>query len=519
MSDLAKVKRNIQRMIDQNAPEADIDAYVASEGTTPEELRGEAQAQAAAPSQPSGGGFDQFQQMLQAGQIEQPTFDLGRNFQALDDVVRTTANGATFGMADRLAGYMNNTGTEAERERSEGAKERLGPVMAPVAEIGGSMLPVAKLMQVGATATRLPGALRAAGGAIDGAVFGGAQAVGYGNDIQEGATAGALFGAGGQLISKGLGKGLEYFKKPVSTSKELKDISTAAFKEADDAGVVFTPNLVNKVLNKVRGEFAAKGFHPENEPGAWVAFKELERLSQGGNVNLTGIKTAREVASGGYRPQNEKNNMLIGKVINILDDAVQNPGADDVLMGDAAKGSAALKKARDYWARKSKMEMVDKLLAKAETRAGSTGSGGNAENASRQNLRKILDSDKAGRGFSGDEKKAVEKAVMGSKTQNAIRLAGKLSPQGSGLMAALLLGGTAAAPQIAIPVAAAGMVSKKLSEALTKASAKEVKDLIAVGGSRANLPQKLSAAQKSLLEAMAKALAITGTTNAMQQQN
>lgn len=39
MADLSKVKRNIQRMIDQNAPEADIDAYVASEGTTPEELR------------------------------------------------------------------------------------------------------------------------------------------------------------------------------------------------------------------------------------------------------------------------------------------------------------------------------------------------------------------------------------------------------------------------------------------------------------------------------------------------
>lgn len=38
--DLAKVKRNIQRMIDQNAPESDIDAYVASEGTTPEQLRG-----------------------------------------------------------------------------------------------------------------------------------------------------------------------------------------------------------------------------------------------------------------------------------------------------------------------------------------------------------------------------------------------------------------------------------------------------------------------------------------------
>jgi|GEM_PF-4547846 len=37
--DFAKIKRNVQRMIDQNAPEADIDAYVASEGVTAEQLR------------------------------------------------------------------------------------------------------------------------------------------------------------------------------------------------------------------------------------------------------------------------------------------------------------------------------------------------------------------------------------------------------------------------------------------------------------------------------------------------
>lgn len=46
MADTAKVKRNIQKMIDLGAPEADIDAYVAEEGLTPEALRA---APAAAP--------------------------------------------------------------------------------------------------------------------------------------------------------------------------------------------------------------------------------------------------------------------------------------------------------------------------------------------------------------------------------------------------------------------------------------------------------------------------------------
>jgi hypothetical protein len=39
MADIFKVKRNIQRMIDQQAPEADIDAYVASEGVSLDELQ------------------------------------------------------------------------------------------------------------------------------------------------------------------------------------------------------------------------------------------------------------------------------------------------------------------------------------------------------------------------------------------------------------------------------------------------------------------------------------------------
>lgn len=48
--DFAKIKRNIQRMIDQGAPESEIDQYVASEGVTAEQLR--ARTTDAATSQP-----------------------------------------------------------------------------------------------------------------------------------------------------------------------------------------------------------------------------------------------------------------------------------------------------------------------------------------------------------------------------------------------------------------------------------------------------------------------------------
>jgi hypothetical protein len=40
MSDVALVKRNIGKMIDQGAPQEDIDAYLASEGVSTEQLKG-----------------------------------------------------------------------------------------------------------------------------------------------------------------------------------------------------------------------------------------------------------------------------------------------------------------------------------------------------------------------------------------------------------------------------------------------------------------------------------------------
>jgi hypothetical protein len=50
MRDVNLVKENISRMIGLNAPESDIDQYVASEGYTPEMLQGGQQPQA--PAQP-----------------------------------------------------------------------------------------------------------------------------------------------------------------------------------------------------------------------------------------------------------------------------------------------------------------------------------------------------------------------------------------------------------------------------------------------------------------------------------
>ena len=83
MADLDKVKRNISKMIDQNAPESDIDAYVASEGTSPDQLRAASSSTASETPLPQMvNRADKGDPGLDAGQVGLGTYasDMGSQF-------------------------------------------------------------------------------------------------------------------------------------------------------------------------------------------------------------------------------------------------------------------------------------------------------------------------------------------------------------------------------------------------------------------------------------------------------
>ena len=430
----------------------------------------------------------------------------GKAAQAADDTVRFLANGMTLGYADKFAGYMNGEGTDAERAKTEQAHQRAG-LAGTAAEVVGTMLPAGALAKSALSASRyvpqtwgLLGRTAAAG--ADGAMLGAAQATGYDQDIGTGAAVGALGGAGGSLLGEGIGAGLNkvagmFNPKPQTLSvDQLKAAGSNAYKQAKDAGVVFKPEAVDRLRQSVYNDMAEFGYHPTNQPGAAVAYGELERLAQGGNVGLDGLESLRRMAGGGFNATNPSNNKLLGQMIDKIDEFAANAKPDDLVMGDAGAANAALTQGRDYWSRFRKLEKVQELIARAERRAGSTGSGGNVENATRQELRKILDNKKLMRGFTPDEIQAITDAVMGTPAQNALRLVGKLSPQGNGLMAALGLGGAAAMPQVAIPAMVLGAGAKKASEAMTRSNANTVEQLIAAGGNRTSLLGQPNALQQ-----------------------
>lgn len=340
---------------------------------------------------------------------------------------------------------------------------------------------------------------------IEGAGYGAANAFANDQDITEGAMYGAAGGAGGNLISEAatslLSKAAGAFnKKPSIPGKdELIALKDAAYDVADRSGVVFTPNAVDRVGRKVVSDLTDIGFDPALQPGAAAALKRIRELG-GQNVTLKGLDTIRKIASNGYIPGNQSNNLAISKIIEAIDDVTTKPGAKDILMGDKG-GLKALQEARKYASRVAKLEKVERAVQLAELRAGSTGSGGNVDNATRQNLRRLLEKP---RGFTADEQAALTNVVKGTGGQNMLRLAGKLSPSGNGLMAALGIGGTMVNPAIGA-LSLGGMGAKAAADRMTQSNVKALTDIIAAGGSKSatqaakNTVQKLAESKRDAI--------------------
>lgn len=442
--------------------------------------------------------------------------------QAADDMVRLAAKGLTFGYADKLAGFLGGEGTEAERAKTAAAAERAGSA-GTVAEIGGAVTTPMGLAGRGLTLAGRAGtgAMTGAKGlaartglmGLEGAGYGALTAAGHDQDIATGAAFGAAGGALGNVAGEGLSAGLSkaagaFNRKPVIPgNEELRQAAEAAYKAADDAGVIFRPEGVQRMANDIRVDLAEFGFHPGLQPRVATVLDELERI-QNGNVTLKGMDVLRRIADSARKSLDPSEKALGNRIISHIDDFMQNMRPDDVLTGDAQRAGEALRTARDMWGRMRKSEMVDEAVERASRRAASTGSGGNVDNATRQNIRGILDSPKKSRGLKPDERAAMETVVRGTPTQNALRLAGKLSPQGNGLMAALGLGATVANPVMA-SVPAIGMVAKALADHATPRNVDQLSRIVRAGGQKSatqSAPNAVQRLAQSKREAIARAL-------------
>jgi hypothetical protein len=337
------------------------------------------------------------------------------------------------------------------------------------------------------------------------------KAAGGGETAQDVAeTAGSLAGGLAANVRIGATTGsAKPIPKPANL-QQLQAAKTAAYQAVDGAGVRYTPQAFSNAVDHIAAQAGADSLNPARHPKAASMLADLKAQAKdvvAGKAEpptLTQIDQIRQVISRDVARASDAAERFFGKkMIAGLDDMVNNAKPEDLAGADPKTAADLISNARDLNTRFRKVETVTNAVSKAELRAASTGSGGNANNATRQNLRGVLE---RGQNFTPDERSALTTAVTGTPVQNALRLAGKVSPEGNGLMLAGHLTAGALSHGTSIPVAVAGIAAKAMADGMTRQSVQKVIDLISVGGNAEELQLAQMAARDARIDNLVRQL-------------
>lgn len=227
MADLARIKRNVARMVERRAPADDIDGYIASEGVTVDDVRN---------YRPETDGFGEIKPhnpgLLEnvgnrlydaANALGLPANRMRRDARSIDAAVRGAADTASLGFADEIAagagavtgigGEFGNYGGNLEMQRAIDEEDAtVNPTSRLAGQVAGgvglgSTLVRNGLSFAGNAVKAGHGLMRtAAGSAADGAILGALQGFGSGEGVEDRAYSSAV----GSGIGGALGFGIPY---------------------------------------------------------------------------------------------------------------------------------------------------------------------------------------------------------------------------------------------------------------------------------------------------------------------
>lgn len=450
--------------------------------------------------------------------------------QAALDIPRLMATGITGGYSDKLAAGLDSALTgrpyeerlERSREITQEARDRAGGA-GLVAEAGAQAYGIGKVsggLQGVLGAPKTLGQKLIVGG-LEGAGAGAVTAAGNDKPIGEGASIGALAGVGATAAGQAVGAigskvGKAFRKAPahIPSAEDLATRATAAYKAADDAGVIVSGKGLEKLKSEIREEWTQFGFRKgvgQHAPAADF-WRVLEEDAARGNITLKGLDGLRQVARSSFDPNKPAANKMLEKAVKRIDKLIDSADDADFVMGDRAAGAAALKEARSLWHRMRKSETVEQAIAKGRLMADTNASGGNTENEVRKQIRQLVTNPKKTRGWTEDEMAAAIQAAKGSPVNNTLRSVGRLGIQGNGVskLAGLFgIGEAMGGNPYPLMGTVAGSIAKPLSTKMSGHAAEDVAALMRAGGREELLRGPATALEKlskTKREALARAL-------------
>lgn len=416
--------------------------------------------------------------------------------QGWSDEVRGAAQSMT---ADPRDAEMTRQ-YETARSRENLRKYREDhPVLSTALEIGGAMLPA---VATGGASLGGQGAslgMRALTGGVSGAAQGALYGAGAADDGNRGAGAlvsgaiGGGIGAAAPFVGAGLKK--LFGRSATAAMPEIDDLFTAknaAYQQVDQMGGKYTPQAYDGMLRDMIKRMHADNFMPERHGDAYQMLVQLEKMR--GAKSLTELDQIRQIVYRDVIKSSDDATRHFGEIMrDSIDDFISRASPAQMAGGDPQAASQAITAARAANVTLRKAELLNDAVEAAYLRTAATGSGGNINNALRQTIKNILTNPNKVRNFTQSERDMMRKIVEGGgKVDDLLRLVGKLSPSGNGLMAALGLGATVSNPAMAAGPAI-GLVAKTISDGTTRRGVDALQRAVrtgstALGGMGAGVP-------------------------------
>jgi hypothetical protein len=487
MADLARIKRNVAKMVDMGAPETEIDGYIASEGVTVDDVRNfkpgvQGGNSAGAPSVPQVTDPNSFRERVRLAAIEQginqpaqpvpspegnpaasvlpgPLGGAANNFNAY---THGAMDASTLNMGDELyaglkapfiAGIDAMQGRGFDIPRAFQQELKVGEDAAanirglnPDAYDKGSVLGSLALMgraPGGAVKTVAPNIVKRA--AVQGGTMGAAMGFGHPGSLQERMLNAGAGGATSALLGAGAGKLASYVTgatrvapapkragAPLKTA-ELFDKGDAAFKAARASGAVLSQSSAKNVVGGLRQILVDEGaITPSGKVADLPKINHALNLADdyaSADMTMEQLLRVRKQLGKAASSTDKDERSLAMALIQKLDKDVLTMTPADFAAGaqGAPKAIRDWEAGRGFWHTAKKAETVEEL-ANSAVRQSRKSAAVPVEQATRNKFANFTDKAKNLRGFSPEEVQALKDVSQGSAVGNTAKQVGRLAP-------------------------------------------------------------------------------------------
>lgn len=366
---------------------------------------------------------------------------------------------------------------EVRRAQEQRSKEAM-PALTMAAEIAPALVPGMQLAKGAQVATSVGGA--ALRGMRAGAVAGGTYSAlegegGAGERAAAGATgaiAGGLFGgaaSGGFAAASSVPR---YVRSAFTRSEKrptldtLKAAKTNAYRAVDRSGEKFSGEETKALYDNVAETFMDSNYVEDVDNASRAVLKILER-NAGKELSLGQLDKVRRGLWGRYKNGRDQPHIL--DAIRAVDDLIESRDGASEMMSVARAANS----------RYAKAQLLDDALTKATDQTASTGSGGNTLNKYRQAVTAILNNPTKAKFFTQQEVDVMRSFVRGDVADNSLRLIGKMSPSGNGLMLALHTIGGVSTGGATVPLMVVGEAAKRGADSRALRKVEGIQDLVA----------------------------------------